>query len=85
MALTPFHDFGLRPHRLAWRALGDRFRRGSFSVLIGAHRSTSRPINAVKAAGIINAGGIVGAIRFRSVAQALIQMLGWMGAMWSLA
>jgi predicted MFS family arabinose efflux permease len=38
-----------------------------------------------KAAGIINAGGSLGQFAFAPVAQTLIQMLGWMGAMWSLA
>src|SRR5208283_3611298 len=58
---------------------------GSFSVLIGAaaqHLTTDRR---GKAAGIINAGGSFGQFVFAPVSQALIQMLGWMGAMWSLA
>src|SRR5208282_6913259 len=38
-----------------------------------------------KAAGIINAGGSFGQFVFAPVSQTLIQMLGWMGAMWSLA
>ena len=58
---------------------------GSFSVLIGslsrhlpaAHRGT--------AAGIITAGGSLGQFVFAPVAQTLISLWGWMGAMWSLA
>ena len=57
---------------------------GSFSVLIGslsrhlpaAHRGT--------AAGIITAGGSLGQFVFAPIAQTLISLWGWMGAMWSL-
>jgi predicted MFS family arabinose efflux permease len=58
---------------------------GSFSVLIGAASRHLPPENRGKAAGIINAGGSLGQFVFAPLAQALIQMLGWMGAMWSLA
>jgi MFS family permease len=58
---------------------------GSFSVLIGtvarrlpaAHRGT--------ASGMINAGGSFGQFVFAPLLQTLIFLLGWMGAMWSLA
>jgi MFS family permease len=36
-----------------------------------------------KAAGIVNAGGSLGQFVFAPVAQALIQALGWMAALWS--
>jgi MFS family permease len=57
----------------------------SFSVLIGAvarhlplqHRGT--------VAGIINAGGSFGQFVFAPLLQTFIFVLGWMGAMWSLA
>jgi len=57
----------------------------SFSVLIGAvtrripagHRGT--------AAGVINAGSSFGQFVFAPLLQTLISVLGWMGAMWSLA
>ena len=57
---------------------------GSFSVLIGglmhrlpaAHRGT--------AAGIVTAGGSFGQFVFAPVAQTLISLWGWMGAMWGL-
>jgi predicted MFS family arabinose efflux permease len=58
---------------------------GSFSVLIGAASQHLTIENRGKAAGIINAGGSLGQFVFAPLAQALIQLLGWMGAMWSLA
>lgn len=58
---------------------------GSFSVLIGAASQHLTSENRGKAAGIINAGGSLGQFVFAPLAQALIQLLGWMGAMWSLA
>jgi MFS family permease len=57
---------------------------GSFSVLIG---SLSRYLPATHrgtAAGIITAGGSLGQFVFAPVAQTLISLWGWMGAMWSL-
>lgn len=58
---------------------------GSFSVLIGA--ATPRlPLEARGAAsGIINAGGSFGQFVFAPILQKLIQTIGWMGAMGSLA
>jgi MFS family permease len=58
---------------------------GSFSVLIGAAAQHLTIDKRGKAAGIINAGGSFGQFVFAPVTQALIQMVGWMGAMWSLA
>jgi MFS family permease len=58
---------------------------GSFSVLIGAAAQHLATDKRGKAAGIINAGGSFGQFVFAPVSQTLIQMLGWMGAMWSLA
>jgi predicted MFS family arabinose efflux permease len=58
---------------------------GSFSVLIGAASRHLTVDKRGKAAGIINAGGSLGQFVFAPVAQTLIQILGWMGAMWSLA
>jgi MFS family permease len=58
---------------------------GSFSVLIGA-ATTRLPIEARGAAsGIINAGGSFGQFIFAPILQKLIQVFGWMGAMWTLA
>ena len=58
---------------------------GSFSVLFGA--ATNRlPLEARGAAsGVINAGGSFGQFIFAPILQKLIQVIGWMGAMWSLA
>jgi len=58
---------------------------GSFSVLIGAAAQRLTPQARGKAAGIINAGGSFGQFVFAPITQKLIQGLGWMGAMWSLA
>jgi MFS family permease len=58
---------------------------GSFSVLIGAAAQRLAPEQRGKAAGIINAGGSFGQFVFAPISQGLIQLLGWMGAMWSLA
>jgi MFS family permease len=58
---------------------------GSFSVLIGAAAHNLAPEQRGKAAGIINAGGSFGQFVFAPITQALIQVLGWVAAMWSLA
>ena len=58
---------------------------GSFSVLIGA-ATTRLPVQARGAAsGIINAGGSFGQFVFAPILQKLIQAIGWMGSMWTLA
>ena len=84
-ALTPFMTtgFGLVLTIGLLSATGSGA--GSFSVLIGAvarrlpagHRGT--------ASGMINAGGSFGQFVFAPLLQTLIFLLGWMGAMWSLA
>ncbi|MDD2742709.1 MAG: MFS transporter [Rhodocyclaceae bacterium] len=57
----------------------------SFSVLIGA-AATRLPIESRAAAsGIINAGGSFGQFIFAPIVQKLIQLFGWMGAMWGTA
>jgi predicted MFS family arabinose efflux permease len=85
MALTPFmtSGFGLVVSLGVLAAAGSGA--GSFSVLIGAAARHLTADKRGKAAGIINAGGSLGQFAFAPVAQSLIQMLGWMGAMWSLA
>ncbi len=85
MALTPFmtSGFGLIVSLGVLSAIGSGA--GSFSVLIGAAAQHLPTAKRGKAAGIINAGGSLGQFVFAPVAQTLIQMLGWMGAMWSLA
>jgi MFS family permease len=84
-ALTPFMDstWGLIFSLGLLSAIGSGA--GSFSVLIGA--ATHRlPLAARGAAsGVINAGGSFGQFVFAPTLQKLIQVLGWMGAMWALA
>lgn len=58
---------------------------GSFSVLIGAAAQRMSPEARGAAAGVINAGGSAGQFVFAPVVQKLIQVLGWMGALYSLA
>src|SRR5205809_2867471 len=84
-ALTPFmtSGFGLIVALGVLAAIGAGA--GSFSVLVGAAARHLTDDSRGKAAGIINAGGSFGQFVFAPISQALIQALGWMGAMWSLA
>jgi predicted MFS family arabinose efflux permease len=84
-ALTPFMNsgFGLIISLGLLSAIGSGA--GSFSVLIGA-AAQRLPIEARgSASGVINAGGSFGQFVFAPILQKLIQSLGWMGAMWSMA
>lgn len=85
MTLTPFmaSGFGLIVSLGVLAAIGSGA--GSFSVLIGAASQHLASDKRGNAAGIINAGGSLGQFVFAPVTQTLIQLLGWMGAMWSLA
>jgi MFS family permease len=85
LALTPFMSsgFGLIVTLGILLAVGSGA--GSFSVLIGAASQHLPDDKHGKAAGIINAGGSLGQFVFAPVVQTLIQMVGWMGALWSLA
>jgi predicted MFS family arabinose efflux permease len=85
MALTPFMGtgFGLIVSLGLLASIGSGA--GSFSVLIGAAAKRLPAEARGKAAGIVNAGGSLGQFVFAPVAQALIQALGWMAALWSLA
>ena len=58
---------------------------GSFSVLIGAAAQRMPAASRGSASGVINAGGSLGQFVFAPLTQRLIQALGWMGAMYSLA
>ncbi|MBK7813720.1 MAG: MFS transporter [Rhodocyclaceae bacterium] len=58
---------------------------GSFSVLLGAAAHQLPASRQGMASGFINAGSSFGQFLFAPLAQALITLLGWMGAMWSLA
>ena len=84
-ALTPFitSAFGLVVTLGILSAMGSGA--GSLSVLIGAAASHLPEVQRGKAAGVINAGGSFGQFVFAPIAQALIHVVGWMGAMWSLA
>jgi MFS family permease len=84
-AVTPFMGtgFGLIVSLGLLSAIGSGA--GSFSVLIGA-AAQRLPIEARGAAsGVINAGGSFGQFVFAPILQKLIQMVGWMGAMWAMA
>ena len=58
---------------------------GSFSVLLGAAAHQLPPNRQGLASGFINAGSSFGQFLFAPLAQALITLFGWMGAMWSMA
>ncbi|MDR0777318.1 MAG: MFS transporter [Azonexus sp.] len=84
-AVTPFMHtgFGLIVSLGLLSAMGSGA--SSFSVLIAAisHRL---PLEARGAAsGVINAGGSFGQFVFAPVLQKLIQAVGWMGTMWTMA
>jgi predicted MFS family arabinose efflux permease len=84
-AITPFMGtgFGLIVSLGLLSAMGSGA--GSFSVLIGA-AAQRLPIEARgSASGVINAGGSFGQFVFAPILQKLIQTVGWMGAMWSMA
>jgi MFS family permease len=83
-ALTPFltSAFGLVLTIGVITAIGSGA--GSFSVLIGGLARWLPPAHRGTAAGIITAGGSFGQFVFAPLAQLLISLWGWMGAMWSL-
>ena len=58
---------------------------GSFSVLIGTAAQRLPAESRGAASGVINAGGSFGQFVFAPILQKLIQSMGWMGAMWSMA
>ena len=58
---------------------------GSFSVLIGAAAQRIPAASRGSASGVINAGGSLGQFGVAAVAQKLIRLVGWMGAMYTLA
>jgi MFS family permease len=84
-ALTPFMTtgFGLVLTIGLLSAAGSGA--GSFSVLIGAAAQRLPAEHRGMASGAINAGGSFGQFVFAPLLQKLISVLGWMGAMWSLA
>lgn len=64
-------------------AMGSGF--GSFSVLIGATARRIPPEARGPASGVINAGGSLGQFIGAPIFQGLIQSIGWIGALWSMA
>jgi predicted MFS family arabinose efflux permease len=84
-ALTPFmaSGIGLTVSLGLLAAAGSGA--GSFSVLIGAAAQRMPAHARGSASGIINAGGSFGQFLFAPILQKLIQSLGWVGAMLSLA
>ncbi|MBV8031545.1 MAG: MFS transporter [Betaproteobacteria bacterium] len=84
-ALTPFMSSGLGLVLSLGVVTALGAGAGSFSVLIGAAANRLAPEERGAASGIINAGGSFGQFVFAPITGKLIQLLGWMGAMWSLA
>ena len=84
-AITPFmgSGFGLVVSLGLLSAMGAGA--GSFSVLIGAAANRLPVEVRGTASGVINAGGSFGQFIFAPVLQKLIQTVGWMGALWSMA
>lgn len=84
-AVTPFIEsgFGLMFTMGLLMAMGSGV--ASFSVLMGAAAQRLPPEARGAASGVINAGGSFGQFVFAPIAQKLIQTLGWVGAMWSMA
>ncbi|MDS4020956.1 MAG: MFS transporter [Candidatus Competibacter sp.] len=84
-AVTPFmtSGFGLVVSLGLLSAMGSGA--GSFSVLIGAAARRLPAVAHGSAAGVINAGGSFGQFVFAPILQKLIQTVGWMGTMWTMA
>lgn len=58
---------------------------GSFSVLIGAAAQRLPIESRGTASGVINAGGSFGQFIFAPITQKLIQTVGWVGSLWTMA
>ncbi|MFO1424930.1 MAG: MFS transporter [Candidatus Competibacteraceae bacterium] len=84
-AITPFmtSGFGLVVSLGLLSAMGSGA--ASFSVLIGAAARRLPAMAHGSAAGVINAGGSFGQFVFAPILQKLIQVVGWMGTMWTMA
>jgi MFS family permease len=85
MALTPLADTSLALLLTLGVLTAAGSGLGSFSVLIGAAGQRVPAESRGTASGVINAGGSFGQFLFAPVTQGLISLLGWMGAMWTLA
>jgi predicted MFS family arabinose efflux permease len=84
-ALTPFMSSGLGLVFTLGLLSAAGSGAGSFSVLIGAAIQRVPAENRGTASGVVNAGGSFGQFVFAPIVQKLISVLGWMGAMWSMA
>ncbi len=84
-ALTPFMNSGIGLIFSLGLLTAIGAGAGSFSVLIGAASQRLPLESRGTASGVINAGGSFGQFVFAPVLQKLIQLTGWMGAMWSMA
>jgi MFS family permease len=85
IALTPFMTSGIGLIFSLGLIMAIGSGAGSFSVLIGAAANRLSPEQRGTASGVINAGSSLGQFVFAPVSQKLIQVVGWMGAMWTLA
>lgn len=84
-AITPFAQsgFGLTMALGLLASIGSGA--GSFSVLIGAAAQRLPLESRGVASGFINAGGSFGQFVFAPIVQKLIQSIGWMEALWTMA
>src|SRR3954471_13218465 len=84
-ALTPFMSSGVGLVLVLGLLTAIGSGSASFSVLLGAAAQRLPPHARGTASGVINAGGSFGQFVFAPIVQKLIQLFGWMGAMWTLA
>ena len=84
-AITPFMDSGWGLTFAIGLLTAAGAGASSFSVLIGAAAQQLPAHARGTASGIINAGGSLGQFVFAPLIQKLIQTVGWMGSMWSMA
>jgi len=85
LALTPLADTGLALIFTQGLLMAIGSGAAAFSVLLGAAAQRMSEQARGAASGVINAGGSLGQFVFAPLAQKLIQALGWMGAMVTLA
>ncbi len=85
LALTPLADTGLALVFTQGLLMAIGSGAAAFSVLLGAAAQRLAEQARGAASGVINAGGSLGQFVFAPLAQKLIQALGWMGAMVTLA
>jgi predicted MFS family arabinose efflux permease len=84
-ALTPLASSGLALMMVLGLLTAAGSGAASFSVLIGAAAKHVPAESRGTASGVINAGGSFGQFVFAPLVQKLISVMGWMGAMWTVA